>query len=161
MNSNFVILLILITFFILFLIIIFLLKRPREGYVKVESIFTQPELKFYKILFDCFPEYVIFGKVRVADIINVDSRKAKGKYLKYFNKISRKHIDFLICDREKFSPLVAIELDDSTHEREERIERDKFLDKVFKMADLPLVRFKVKRNYNAEEIRRRIKDAMQ
>ena len=32
----------------------------------------------------------------------------------YWNKINRKHVDFLICDDETLKPLVGIELDDST-----------------------------------------------
>ncbi len=152
--------LILSVIILILLLLYFLITRPREGYVKVESIFTPAELKFYKILKESLPEYAILGKVRVADIINVDSKKAKGKYLKYFNRISKKHVDFLICDRETFSPLVAIELDDKSHERKERVERDEFMDKAFKMAALPLLRIKVQKDYDTKEIREKVKNVL-
>lgn len=142
-------------------IIYLLLKRPRERYIKVESVFTPAELKFFKILIEILPEYTVLGKVRVADIIKVDSKKARGKYLKYFNKISRKHVDYLICDKETLTPIVAIELDDKTHEIKERMERDEFLEKAFSMASLPLIRFKVRQKYNREDIRNKITDVMQ
>jgi len=160
MTFTYLILILSIVILIL-LVIFFLITRPREGYVKVDSIFTPAELKFYKILNEILPEYVIFGKVRVADIINVDSKKAGRKYLKYFNRISKKHVDFLICDRETLSPLVAIELDDRSHERKERVERDEFMDKVFGMADLPLLRFRVQKKYDKRKIREKIKNALQ
>ena len=143
-----------------FIVILFyLLKRPKERYIKVDSLFTPAELKFYKILEEVVEEYKIFGKVRVADIIKVDSEKARGNYLKYFNKIARKHVDFLLCDPGTLEPVAAIELDDSSHETAERAERDVFLDKAFKMAELPLLRFKVRAKYDKIEIKKRIEDA--
>ena len=144
---------------LILLLFLYILKRPRERYIKVESLFTPAELKFYKILEEVVEDQKIFGKVRVADIIKVDSGKAKGNYLKYFNKIAKKHVDFLICDPISLEPLVAIELDDSSHETTERAERDIFLDRIFKMAELPLIRFKVRAKYDKIEIKRRIKDA--
>ena len=134
-------------------------KRPRERYIKVESLFSPAELKFYKILEEVIEDYKIFGKVRVADVIKVDKDKAKGNYLKYFNKIAKKHVDFLLCDPESLEPVVAIELDDSSHESAERAERDTFMDKAFKMAQLPLLRFKVRAKYDKIEIKKRIKNA--
>ena len=144
---------------VLIIIFFYLLKRPKERYIKVDSLFTPAELKFYKILEEVVEEYKIFGKVRVADIIKVDSEKARGNYLKYFNKIARKHVDFLLCDPGTLEPVAAIELDDSSHETAERAERDVFLDKAFKMAELPLLRFKVRAKYDKIEIRKRIEDA--
>lgn len=49
-----------------------------------------------------------------------------------------------------------IELDDPTHEREDRIERDLFLDKIFKNT-IKLVRIKVQNYYDYNEILTMIK----
>ena len=158
--QNYPIVIVAIALFILVAIILYLINRPRERYIKVDSLFTPAELKFYKLLEETIDDYKIFGKVRVADIIRVDSKKAKGKYLKFFNRISRKHVDFLICEPQSLEPLVAIELDDSSHELKEREERDIFLDRAFKMAGIPLLRFKVRSSYDKIEVRQRIYDAI-
>ena len=66
---------------------------------------------------------------------------------KYWNKINRKHVDFLICDRDTLKPIVAIELDDSTHARENRQLRDEFVNQIFTAAKLPLIHIKVSQSY--------------
>ena len=49
-------------------------------------------------------------------------------------------------------PLCGIELDDSSHENDDRQERDQFVDTLFREAGLPLLRVPVRREYNTSEI---------
>ena len=42
---------------------------------------------------------------------------ARQGWLSWQNKIDRKHVDFVLCDPNTFQPLVAIELDDASHDR--------------------------------------------
>ena len=65
-------------------------------------------------------------------------------------------IDFLLCDSRSMRPRVAIELDDSSHAREERQARDAFIQKVFEASGLALLRFPVQRAYNVSEVRSRL-----
>jgi hypothetical protein len=53
-------------------------------------------------------------------------------------------------------PLLGIELDDSSHKRESRQERDDFVDQVFEAASFPLLRFPVEREYSSREVAARI-----
>ena len=53
-------------------------------------------------------------------------------------------------------PALAIELDDSSHQRKDRAERDAFVDQVFKAAELPLLHIKVVQNYDSAEIQSQI-----
>ena len=78
--------------------------------------------------------YYIFTKMRIADMI--DALHGNGFYYRR-NKILPKHIDFLVCDRN-FKPVVAIEVNGTSHNRADRIERDKLVNQVFKDAQLPL-----------------------
>jgi hypothetical protein len=50
------------------------------------------------------------------------------------------------------NPLFAIELDDSSHNQPDRIERDAFVDDVFAVADLPLLHIPVRGSYNTSEL---------
>ena len=72
-------------------------------------------------------------------------------------KINRKHVDFLICDNETLKPIVGIELDDSTHQRQDRQLRDQFLDQVFETAKLPLIHIKVKQVYAISDLQENLK----
>ena len=40
------------------------------------------------------------------------------------NRIHAKHIDFVLCDPGNLQPILCIELDDPSHNRPDRIERD-------------------------------------
>ncbi len=68
------------------------------------------------------------------------------------NRINRKHVDFLLCDTATMKPLCAIELDDSSHDREDRIARDAFVDGVFASAGLALLHVRVRAVYSAHEL---------
>jgi hypothetical protein len=57
-------------------------------------------------------EYQIFAEVRLLDLLRV---KAGHGWQAAFNKVQAKQIDFLLCDRETSRPVLAVELDDSTH----------------------------------------------
>ena len=44
------------------------------------------------------------------------------------NRVKSRHTDFLLFDRESVRPLLAIELDDASHDRQSRIDCDEFVD---------------------------------
>lgn len=49
-------------------------------------------------------------------------------------------------------PLFGLELDDTSHNRNDRQERDEFVESVCKAAGLPLLRLPVRREYNSREV---------
>ena len=120
--------------------------RPRGRLV------TKSELRFYKSLVKASQDdFEIFAMVRIADLLRVeDSVRNKRTWI---NKILAKHIDFVLCDPGSLEPLLCIELDDKSHERPDRIERDEFVNAAFDSAGLPLLRIPVQRSYPPKEIR--------
>lgn len=92
---------------------------------------------------------IVCPKVRLGDIFYTPGRQQNWKHN---NRVNQKHVDFLICTCDTIRPLVGIELDDRSHQREDRHERDQFKDAAFEAAGLPLVRFQTKRSYNQQEI---------
>lgn len=116
-----------------------------------DDFLSPAEFSFYKVLAATLgPRFIIQSKVRLADIFFVSGRN--NEYMTYFNKISQRHVDFLVCDADTMKPLLGIELDDASHRREKRQKRDAFVEKVFQAAQLPLLRFPVRREYNTREI---------
>ena len=73
--------------------------------------------------------YVICPKVRLFDII--EPKKGHEKYKTLMYKIQSKHVDFVICDKDLRIKAV-IELDDSSHEKADRKERDAFVDLILR-----------------------------
>ena len=74
----------------------------------------------------------------------------------YVNTLDRKHVYFLLCDPTDMRPLLGIELDDKSHRRPDRLQRDMFVDQVFDVAGLTLLHVPVQRAYRIEDIRERI-----
>ncbi len=90
-------------------------------------------------------------KVGLKDLFYVKNDDSK-LHRTYTNKIDRKHVDFLLCHPKTMQPIVGIELDDSSHQRQDRKERDDFVDGVFKAARLPLIHIQVRRAYRTKDI---------
>ena len=121
-----------------------------------EEFITENELKLYKVLKKVAYELKldIFTQVALNRILEINNRR-KQQQLR--NRIDRKSIDFVLYDEKTKKIVCCIELDDSTHEREERIERDLFLDKIFKDT-IKLIRIKVQNYYDYDKILNMIKD---
>ena len=116
---------------------------------------SKAEQKFYKMLVQVVGErFIVFSKIRLADVFDGRGRGS-------LNQISQKHIDFLLCSPEDFSPILGIELDDSTHNRKDRINRDEFVNALFTSNGLSIIRVKVKNKYELEEIKTAIISAYQ
>lgn len=118
------------------------------------NFLTNAEKSFYKALYQVIgKKYLIFAKVRLADIVKVDSESGKDKYKSHNNRIQSKHVDFVIVSYDKLEPVMAIELDDSSHRSKRARSTDRFKDGVFEKAGLRLVRVPAQRGYTTEQIK--------
>ena len=118
-----------------------------------ERLHTTAEHSFYLLLLQAVGDWVaVCPKVNLGDLLYVKS-KDHSEYRIYTNKIDRKHIDFLLCDPKTVKPILGIELDDKSHRRADRKERDRFVEHVFAAAKLPLARVPVRHAYNVGELR--------
>jgi hypothetical protein len=121
-------------------------------YFMRDDFLSSAEISFFLVLKAALADSaLIFTKVGLADLFYAKSSDG-SKYRIATNRIDRKHVDFLICDAKTVRPLLGIELDDKSHERESRQKRDEFVDTVFKVAKLPLLRIPAKRNYSVAEL---------
>lgn len=118
----------------------------------LNNFLSKSEHSFYLVLRQSVGDKaVICPKVSLDDIFKVES-KDYGERVTYRNKIDRKRIDFLLCDPQTMKPLLGIELDDSSHKRQDRQERDIFVNKLFDMVNLKLVRIPAQLTYNTKQL---------
>lgn len=123
-------------------------------YRKRESILTPAEHRFYVTLLHALEnQAVVIPKVGLQDVFLISDQE---NFRSYRNRISTRHIDFLVCEASTLKPLLGIELDDSSHNRAETQKNDLFKNMVFDAALLPLVRFPVKGTFQAEEIKEKL-----
>jgi len=145
------------------LLVVYLLKKGRPGikrketYIPCSSLFTAAEWLFYGSLVRAVDDrFLVFGKVRIADVLNPDRRMNKSDWYRAFNRISSKHFDFVLCDSITQSIIAVIELDDKSHLLPSAIARDSFVNQICKESGLPLIRFRAASGYQVETIRSEI-----
>ena len=123
------------------------------SYRKLPNFLSPAERSFYGVLDLAVSEnFLLFTKVRVADVISPAKGMNKSEWQSAFNKISAKHFDFVLCDKKDLSVLCVIELDDKSHAQKKVVARDKLLNSACKTADLPLIRFKAQSSYQRSVI---------
>ncbi|MGB8648167.1 MAG: DUF2726 domain-containing protein [Anaerolineae bacterium] len=117
-----------------------------------DDFLSLAEQSFYMVLKAAVADWaIVCPKVALGDLFFAKSGDA-SKYRTYTNKIDRKHIDFLLCDPKTVRPLLGIELDDKSHNRADRKERDEFVGQVFAAAQLRLVHIPVRQSYSVAEL---------
>jgi len=143
---------------------IFGAKNPNkclDSYYLRKSLFSPAERSFFGVLESLnLDEITIASKVRLADVFGVKKGLERGDRQRAFNRISSKHIDFLFIQKSDGKAILGIELDDSSHEEEDRVSRDIFVDKVFASAGLPILHIPAKKAYNRNELLKNIEDAI-
>ncbi len=143
-----------------FVAVLALLYKKQSGkgeafpYESCGVLFSPAERSFLGVLEQAIgPDFQLFGKIRLNDLICVRTGLPKASWQAAYNRIDRKHIDFVICRRDDFSVVAAIEFDDKSHARRDRVERDAFLDKAFAAAGIQLLRFPAQKGYVLEEVK--------
>lgn len=128
--------------------------RVRDDFV------SAAELSLYHLVVDAAPDdNLVLAKVNLGDLFFV-AEETVGSRMGWRSRIDRKHVDLLLCDRRTLRPLLGIELDDRSHAREDRRQRDEFVDKAFRSAGLPLLRVPARLAYNVQELRAAIEEAL-
>ena len=67
---------------------------------------------------------------------------------RWWNKVCQKSIDFLVCEPATLKPVVAIELDEPSHDAPKRQARDEEVNALLKAAGLAALRVPTRRNYD-------------
>ena len=115
-----------------------------------DDFLSTPELSFYRVLQTVIGgRATIFTKVGLGDVFYVARPNENHNYR---NRIAQKHVDFIVCDIQTLKPLFAVELDDASHQRADRQERDAFVDQVFQAASLPLAHVAAQREYSVHDL---------
>jgi hypothetical protein len=142
----------------------FIFREFRAGrlpYKLVPALFTPAEQQFLAVLRSVLPSGVdCYGKVRLIDICSVENYLTGKQRQTAVNRVAQKHVDFLLVRSADTKPLLAIELDDKSHQAADRKKRDIFLNQLFADVKLPLIRIPVQRSYNASTIREMVVASM-
>ena len=129
-------------------------QAQRYPYRLRDDFLSPAEHRFFQVLLRAVtPWAVVCPKVRLGDIFLAQTPD-RSAWLRARNRIEQKHVDFLLCDPQSMRPLLAVELNDRSHERADRKKRDRFVLGVFDAVSLPLVGIRVQGQYDVAELAR-------
>lgn len=122
-------------------------------YRPVDSLLTPAEQAFYRVLADAIADVpvAILAKVRLADLLVIP--RGTDAHQRHRGRVQAKHVDFVLADLETLRPLLVIELDDATHRRRDRAERDAFVDAVMRTVGLPIWHVPCSGTYSQSDLR--------
>ena len=130
---------------------LFLATAEDYPFMRRDYFFSRGERAFYDALRAAVGNnLLIFAKVRLEDLVYLP--KGVRDRMKWSNKVRQKHADFVLCSCDKISPVMVIELDDSSHDSEIQQRRDDQKNRVLAAAGLPLLRYRARASYSPREI---------
>lgn len=117
-----------------------------------DNLLTKIEREFFTVFKETVGDkYIVQPQVNLASIITKESESFTRH-----NELFR-NIDFGIFTKEEYTPLLLIEINDSTHKQPDRIARDKKVKEICEEAEIPLITFWTEYGINKEYIRNRFK----
>jgi len=126
-------------------------------YLSKTSLCSPAERSFLGVLDQLLSDkYRVLLKVRLADLIDITKGVSKSLRQSALNRISSKHADFVVCDKNNLSILGVIELDDQSHKSAKRQKRDSFLNSALSAAGIPIVHIRAQNTYSVFEIQNQL-----
>ena len=120
-----------------------------RGVLKASVFLTPAENVFFQqLLPHVHPDSYVSCKPRLRDLVEIEDGGRGAN-----SGINQKHVDFVVCYRSTMVPFRVIELDDSSHERADRRERDELVDSYLQAAGIQVVRWVVRRQYPREMLK--------
>lgn len=134
-------------------------EKAKYRYNRKNFFLTRAEHECYDALVEAVgTEYRIFAQVHLPTLVDHTVRGQDWRAA--LAHINRKSVDFVLCDKAYLSPKLAIELDDKSHERPDRQERDREVERILHEAGVPLLRIENRGNFNPSELSQRIKETL-
>lgn len=129
-------------------------------YDRKARVMTKTELEFFKLLSNALDSSMyIIPQAHLSSFLShtIPGQSWRGA----FAAINGKSVDFLVCEYATSRPLLVIEVDDYTHQFEDRIVRDTFVNTICKRAKVPVVRFGYDEWGTTSSITQKIRKALQ
>jgi len=119
-----------------------------------KKFITYAEAGFYRVLYQVVGDRgIILAQVALNRLLYFpgNNQTNPGKQM-WRNKTGQKSVDFVIVDPKTLRPLVIIELNDPSHEREDRVVRDEEVAAILNAAGIPLEQIQCARQYDSRAL---------
>jgi hypothetical protein len=118
------------------------------------QLFTAAERQFLNLIENAVDgEFRVISRVRLSDLLSL-RKDASHKIAKSaLIRAGAKQVDFVLCDKNDMTPIMAIDLVYGTGPNGHNTQRDFFVNGALETASIPHVRIKAKGGYSAVDIR--------
>lgn len=121
-------------------------KSKKAKYSVKPSLMTPTEKEYFRAIEAAVGDrYIVLPQVNLASVIDKTGEGFRSELFR--------NVDFGVFDYD-YSPVLLIEINDNTHFRKDRMERDEKVGAILKKARLPLVTFWTKDGFSQAEITR-------
>lgn len=135
------------------------IKKSQYKYYAKSYVMTSRENECFKILNEIFSsKWFVMPQVHLSALL--DYRVKGQNWNAAFRHINGKSVDFVLIGKESYKVICVIELDDSTHSKPDRIERDVEIERMFKEARIPLARISKFESMTKPEIAKVVTNAI-
>lgn len=124
-------------------------------FIRADAVLTANEAEFYRhLVMAVGGKFLVFPQLPVSLIVQPDASMPAGARQAAMNKIDRKRVDFALVDAATMRVAMAVEVNDASHRRPSRQERDEFVSRSLAQAGVRLVTIRASRTYSADELAR-------
>jgi hypothetical protein len=122
-----------------------ILEKSTSPYRLRDQFLSPSEISIFRALQEMVEDrYLICPKVALSDIFTIIR---PNENVHFYNKIFRKHVDFLLCDPKTLKPAIAVEIIKSTPRETPRVS-EQFIDDLFLSEGIPLVHLLLGEKYD-------------
>jgi hypothetical protein len=126
------------------------------NYRRRVTLLTPAEQAFRDVLLRAIPDHIhVCYKVRLLDVIEGENPRDPAVR----NKVMSKHLDYVLIESRSSRIVAAIELDNASHLRPDRAERDRFVEHAMRSAGVPLIRFRAAATYDEHAVASKLAEA--
>jgi very-short-patch-repair endonuclease len=135
-------------------------KELKLEFRKKEFVMTDRERIWFTALVSTVgPSYYVFPQIHFDQLAQPTSTDRRQKFGDR-GRIAQKSVDFVVCAHD-LRTVLAIEIDDRTHDSSKKMGRDQFQNALFADIGLPLVRFRHEDPKNMEAIAKQLQPYLQ
>ena len=105
--------------------------NPEYRYKVRAPFMSAPEQSAFSLLEAALPEYVIFPQIALVSVIDKTNAAYRGELFRV--------VDFCVFTKSDLVPVLAVELNDASHNRADRKARDEKVKCILDRAGLPIL----------------------
>lgn len=134
---------------VVFIIIFFIARKLKQAQYFKKPYLTQTEIRYFEVILSVLGnDYLVYPQVNLAAVL--DKKGGSNGRTELF-----RNADFGVFTKD-FELLALIEINDASHLRKDRVERDKKVAKICRSAGVPIITFWTKDKLVPEKIAREL-----